>query len=112
MKIRSIYTVPSKSVRRGTVAQWELFSEDEFLSNLNVFHANIINPGMTLEPHQHENEEQMFFILSGVGIIKVGDDAQEVREGDAIYLPPRLTHTIRNTRTYPLRFLAIGAKIK
>ena len=112
MKVKSIYIVPSKSIHSGTVAQWELFREDEFLSSLNVFNANILNPGMAMEPHQHESEEQMYFMLSGVGIIKVGDEEREVREGDAIYLPPRLSHTMRNMGTYPLRFLTIGAKIK
>ncbi len=112
MKIRSMYIVPGKEVHNGTVSQWELFEENEFLSTINVFHANIIEPGMILESHQHENEEQIFFILSGKGVIKVGDEEQAVGEGDAIYLPPKLNHSIKNIGTYPLRFLAIGAKIK
>lgn len=112
VKIRSMYMVPGKSARNSTVFQWELFAENEFLSAINVFHANIVEPGVTLEPHQHENEEQIFFILSGMGVIEVGDEEQAVGEGDTIYLPPKLMHSIKNIGTYPLRFLAIGAKIK
>jgi mannose-6-phosphate isomerase-like protein (cupin superfamily) len=112
VKIRSTNKLPGKPVRNGTVLQWEPFGEKEFLSSLNVFHLNILNPGITIEPHQHENEEQVFFILNGTGVITVGDEQGEVREGDAVYLPPRLTHTMGNIDTHPLRFLTIGARIK
>ncbi|MDP2919304.1 MAG: cupin domain-containing protein [Dehalococcoidia bacterium] len=111
MKVRSIYTLPAKTAHNDTVSQWELFEEKEFSSSIDVFHLNIVNPGTAVEPHRHDNEEQVFFILSGVGKIKVGREERTVREGDAIYLPPRLTHTLLNTGTHPLRFLAIGAKI-
>ena len=63
-------------------------------------------------PHNHETDEQIWVILSGVGMARVGDEEREVREGDAVYLPPRVLHTMKNTGTYPLRFLAIGAKVK
>ena len=105
-------TIQSESAHEDTVSQWKLFKADDFLSTMNILNANIIAPGLSVKPHQHESDEQLWFILSGVGIVKVGDEEQEVREGDAVYLPPRLTHTMRNTGTYPLRFLAIGAKIK
>lgn len=112
VKVRSVHIVSSKSAHSDTVTQWGLFKEDEFLSSINGLNANIINPGIALEPHQHENVEHVYFILSGVGIVRVGDEEQEVREGDAIYMPPRLTHAMRNTGTYPLRFLAIIAEVK
>ena len=112
MKVRSIYSVSSKSAYSDTVTQWGLFKEDELLSTISGLNANIINPGASLEPHQHESVEHVYFILNGVGIVRVGDEEQEIREGDAIYMPPRLTHAMRNTGTYPLRFLAIIAEVK
>ena len=112
MKIRRMNTIQSESGHEGTVAQWKLLRTDDFLSSMNTFNANILAPSSSVKPHQHESDEQIWFILSGVGIVKVGDEEKEVREGDAVYLPPRLTHTMRNTGTYPLRLLAIGAKIK
>ncbi|MFC1897301.1 cupin domain-containing protein [Chloroflexota bacterium] len=112
MKVRSIHVVPSKSAHSGTVTQWGLFKKDEFLSTINGINANIISPGTSLEPHQHENVEHLYFILGGVGIAIVGDEEQEVREGDTIYMPPRLDHAMRNTGTYPMRFLTISAEIE
>jgi len=93
------------------VTQCELFKEDEFRSSINVFHSNILEPRVTLEPHRHENEEQVFSILGGSGVVTVGGQRRNIKEGDAIYLPPRLTHSMKNTGSHPLRFLAVGAKI-
>ena len=112
MKVRSIYIESSRSIYDGTATQYRLFQEDEFLSTIRGIVANIINPGEAMKPHQHENVEHVYFILSGVGIVRIGDEEQEVREGDAIYMPPRLTHNLRNTGTYPLRFLGITAEVK
>jgi mannose-6-phosphate isomerase-like protein (cupin superfamily) len=111
VKIRNLHAVPGKPVHGGTVMQWELIEENEFKSTINVFHFNVIDPGVALEPHQHEMEEQIFFVLGGKGIVKVGKEQHSVEEGDAIYLPPRLDHSLKNTGTHPLRFSAIGAKI-
>ena len=112
MKVRSIHIVSSKSAHSGTATQWGLFEKDELLSTISGLNVNIINPGMELEPHQHESVEHVYFILNGVGIARVGDEEQEVREGDAIHMPPRLTHAMKNTGTDPLRILTISAEVK
>lgn len=112
MKIRSTYSMQGKSMRHGTVTQWQLFEKEDFLSCMRVFHNNILDVGKALEPHEHEQEEQLFFIISGVGEMTVGDEKQIVREGDGIYLPPRIPHTMKNIGTFPLRFIAVGAEIK
>ena len=112
MRIRNIHLVPSSSGHGGALTQWKLFSKDEFLSPMNAFNANILNPGGSLEPYKHESEKRIYFILAGLGIARVGEEEQEAREGDTVYLPPRLAHSLRNTGTYPLRFLIIGILIK
>ena len=111
MKVTSIYRLPAKTIHNGTVQQWELLGDNDFLSDINVLHANIVNPGVNMEPHHHESEEQIYFIMGGTGIVKVGNEEREINEGDTIYLPPKLPHSLKNTGTYPLRFLAFGAKI-
>jgi mannose-6-phosphate isomerase-like protein (cupin superfamily) len=112
MLVRSIYSVKNTPAYNGTVDQWRLYQEGELLSTINGINANIIAPGTGSLSHQHEHTEHIYFILGGKGIVKVGDEEQEVNEGDAIYMPPRLAHSIRNTGTYPLRFLAITADEK
>jgi mannose-6-phosphate isomerase-like protein (cupin superfamily) len=67
---------------------------------------------VTIEPHEHEDIEEVYYVLRGQGEVRIGKEGRSVSEGDAIYLPPRKTHTLRNTGTYPLRFVCIGAKIR
>jgi mannose-6-phosphate isomerase-like protein (cupin superfamily) len=112
MKVTSMFELPSKTIHNGTVLQWELLKENDFSSGINVLHANVVNPGVDVEPHQHENDEQIYFILGGVGTVTVGSEKRPVKEGDTVYLPPKLPHSIKNSGSYPLRFLAIGARIR
>jgi mannose-6-phosphate isomerase-like protein (cupin superfamily) len=111
MKVTSMFRLPLKTIHNGTVSQWELLKPSDFCSTINVLHANVVAPGVEVEPHSHGNDEQIYIILGGTGIAIVGDEEQSVGEGDTVYLPPKLPHAIKNTGTYPLRFLAIGAKV-
>jgi len=61
-----------------------------------VKHA--IQAGRTSNKHSHETEEQLFYILKGRGVLRVGEEEAEVREGDFIYLPPKVPHQITNER--------------
>jgi mannose-6-phosphate isomerase-like protein (cupin superfamily) len=112
MLIRSIYNVDNTPAYNGTVDQWRLYREGELLSTINGINANVIAPGTGSLSHRHEHTEHIYYILGGKGIVIVGDEEREVTEGDAVYMPPRLDHSIKNTGTYPLRFLAITADEK
>ena len=61
-----------------------------------VKHA--IQGGRASNRHVHESEEQLFYILKGRGVLRVGEEEEEVREGDMIYLPPKIPHQITNER--------------
>lgn len=111
MKIRNLHQQECELVHNGTVSAWTLFRADDFLSNILRFNDNLIQPGMAIEPHEHEDVEEIYYVLYGQGKMKIGDEERPVSEGDAIYLPPRKTHTLKNTGAYPLRFVCIGARV-
>lgn len=55
-------------------------------------------PGETCSPaHIHTACEEVIFILSGKGEIKIGSELFPMRAGDAIYLPTGVAHIMRNT---------------
>jgi uncharacterized cupin superfamily protein len=55
-------------------------------------------PGETCTPgHIHTECEEVIFILSGKGEIKIGHETFPMKSGDAIYLPTGIGHIIRNT---------------
>ena len=70
-----------------------------------------VEPGGTNQPHSHEDEEQVYLIKSGKGTISVGDEKRRVKEGDVIYLPPKITHAFYNDEESECVIIAFGAKV-
>ncbi len=61
-------------------------------------------PGQTCNPgHIHTECEEVIFILSGQGEIKIGEKVFPMKVGDAVYLPTGLGHLIRNTGKETMR---------
>ena len=55
-------------------------------------------PGESCYPaHIHTACEEVIFVLSGQGEIKIGQEVFPMRPGDAIYLPQDVPHVMRNT---------------
>jgi len=58
----------------------------------DVLPGEVCNPG-----HIHTECEEVIFILSGKGEIKIGQEVFPMKPGDAIFLPTGVGHLIRNT---------------
>jgi len=64
--------------------------------------------GASHEPHRHEDQEEVFYIVGGTGAVLLGEERHPVREGDAVYVPVGTMHGLINDSTDWLDFLAIG----
>ena len=71
----------------------------------SLAHASL-PPGESSLPHTLAQSE-VYHILSGRGVMLLGDEQAEVGPGDTIYIPPRAVQSIRNTGDEPLVFLCI-----
>ena len=65
----------------------------------------LLPPGISVAAHHHRELEEIYYILSGTGLMTVGDEVQEVSAGDAIYVPHGLRHTLKNTGGEPIKLL-------
>lgn len=75
-----------------------------------TFGMVIVEPGGICEPgHAHDVQEEIFFCLSGRGIVIVGDDHEEVAisQFDAVFFAPGTYHNLRNPSNFPLQVLWI-----
>ena len=67
----------------------------------------VLPPGRGVTPHHHNQLEEIYYILSGQGLMTVGDEQREVGAGDAIYVPRGHKHTLENTGAEPIKLLLV-----
>ena len=83
----------------------------ELLSHRNSLVRNqslaeaTIAPGCTTESHYHKVTEEIYFIMSGTGLMTIGDSSKRVRPGDAIPILPGEVHCIQNDGEEELKLL-------
>ena len=72
-----------------------------------MFAEITLNPGCSIGYHSHDSETEYYFILSGTGT--VNDDGKEVqvKHGDSIVTGNGASHSIKNTGSVPLVFIAV-----
>ena len=75
--------------------------------NARLFAEFTLNPGSSIGYHQHNSETEYYFIVSGTGT--VNDDGKEVqvKQGDSVITGNGASHSIKNTGSVPLLFLAV-----
>lgn len=62
-------------------------------------------PGCAVTPHRHRQIEEIYYILSGRGLMTVGEETREVGAGDAVYIPRGHRHTLENTGDEPIKLI-------
>lgn len=71
----------------------------------SLAHASV-GPGERTLPHRLRTTE-VYYILEGRGLMRVGDERAEVGPGDAVVIPPGEAQSIENIGTGVLAFLCI-----
>lgn len=66
-----------------------------------------IPPGVGIPVHVHEKEEEILFFHEGSGELEVDGERFPVSSGMSVFLPPNVSHGLRNTGTSPFRMLWI-----
>ncbi|MFC9363699.1 cupin domain-containing protein [Rhodococcus sp. NPDC057014] len=80
--VASHFMIPFGQLRQQT--------EGSYLQFVNEF---LVEPGKFIEPHYHDSHE-FYYVLSGRGTMRVGDDVAQVSPGDLIHTPPNVPHSI------------------
>lgn len=65
----------------------------------------VLPPGHAVTPHHHQQLEEIYYIVTGNGMMTVGCEQHEVGPGDAIYIPRGQRHTLENTGVEPIKLL-------
>ncbi len=65
--------------------------------------------GVKTQAHFHSRTEEIYYILSGSGVMYLGGNSLRVGPGDAIAIPPGEVHWIENSNSIDLMFLCCCA---
>jgi mannose-6-phosphate isomerase-like protein (cupin superfamily) len=91
---------------RGGVARMIMTSQ--FLEGIEFLAYAMLPPGNVLEEHIDPVEE-IYLIMKGSGLMKVGEDERDVKEADAIWIPAGEPHRLKNTGEDMAIILVIAA---
>lgn len=74
----------------------------------------VLEPGEAPPPHNHDDTEQVFYILEGEGVLRIGAEQQKhaVRPTDIVRIPPTVLHSIQCTGKTPLRYIAVDCFVR
>jgi quercetin dioxygenase-like cupin family protein len=91
---------------RGAVARMVMTSA--FLQSMEFMAYAILPPGNTIDEHVDEVEE-IYLVLRGCGLMRVGDEERDVKEMDAIWLPAGIPHALTNNGETEMFILVVAA---
>jgi mannose-6-phosphate isomerase-like protein (cupin superfamily) len=92
----------------GSTIREFLNPDNSAFKNQSLAEATLA-PGQSTAEHYHPLAEEIYFVTSGSGLMKLDGQEREVGVGDAIAIPNGVRHKITNTGTTDLVFLCCCA---
>ena len=89
----------------------ELFSSEDFESKIRFFHYTVLPPHTSIGPHKHGNDEEIYIVLEGRGIMRQGEAKYPVEAGSVIVNQTFGEHSIINEEESPLRLLVFEVEV-
>jgi mannose-6-phosphate isomerase-like protein (cupin superfamily) len=81
---------------------------DRSETELTEIGLNEWRPKLDGPPHKHNDKDQVFYFISGIGKIKLGDKIFDVKEGNCAYVPHGLVHQTITADGAPLTYLLLN----
>ena len=110
MPVRNFLAAPLEDLPRchgggGVLRHVSLFQEGDFQSGLRFLNYTVLPPGASIGLHRHGDDEEIYVVLQGKGIMTVDGEAREVAAGDVILNSPLGEHGLINNAAEDLRIL-------
>jgi mannose-6-phosphate isomerase-like protein (cupin superfamily) len=106
MSIQKNSEIPSIDGNEGTKIK-QYFHPHNTLNGVRFSLAQFtIKQGKKSLLHKLQSSE-IYYILEGVGTLKINEESFSVKKDDSVYVPPMTEQFIENTGTTDLRFLCI-----
>ncbi|MFA5044188.1 MAG: cupin domain-containing protein [Kiritimatiellia bacterium] len=91
----------------GNVTVQHLFKKEEIGARTRMCARLTVPPGASIGMHKHENEDELFVITRGMGLIDDGKTKVPVQAGDATLTGKGESHAVINNGQEPLEMIAV-----
>lgn len=92
---------------KGKVEITHLLRQIQLKGKCRFFGSMVIKPGCSIGLHRHDNEEEIYYIISGGGLAEDNGIRQPVKPGDIILTGNGASHSIENTGSEDLIVLGV-----
>ena len=113
-RLNELEWIPASHENQQTPSVWKkvLMQKGDLLDG----RAQMVNwcrmePGKAFSPHYHEDMGEIFLILKGKAMIRIGEATAEIKSQEAVVIPPREVHEMKNTGEEDLEYLAMGISL-
>ncbi|TXK83806.1 cupin domain-containing protein [Paenibacillus sp. N3.4] len=89
----------------GGVRSVRLYSQKDYESPLRFLYYIEIPPGASIGYHKHKDDEEMYILLAGRGLMTVDGETKEVKAGDTILNKPFGSHGLQNHTNQDIKLL-------
>ena len=69
----------------------------------------VVPPGAMTHLHKHLQSEEIYHVLSGTGLMTLGNEQFEIKAGDTVCITPGTLHKVKNTGVTLLKILCASA---
>jgi mannose-6-phosphate isomerase-like protein (cupin superfamily) len=93
---------------KGEVKILHIFEKEELNGKARLCALIRLDPGCSIGPHEHNDEEEIFYFIRGRGLAIEDGKEYIVEPGSALLTGGGLSHSIENThQKEPLEFMAV-----
>lgn len=104
MDVINIDGVEAFTTKDGSEIRELLAERNSCIRNQSLAEARVAVGGKTAA-HYHPKTEEIYYIVAGTGLMRIGEELRTVVSGDAIAIPPGAIHQIENTGSEVLKLL-------
>lgn len=91
----------------GEVIITHILGQKELNAKCGLYAQVTIQPGSSLGYHEHKNESETYYILSGEGEYDDNGKKRIVKAGDVTYTPNGYGHALKPIGKEPIVFMAL-----
>ncbi|MFN2483053.1 MAG: cupin domain-containing protein, partial [Pyrinomonadaceae bacterium] len=108
MKIVLLADAPEEGVSHNPEITKQVLLRRGDLPHLTSLSRSRLLPGQTARAHAHDRMHEVFFVESGAGLMRVGDQEVALGAGTCVAVEPGESHEIANTGANDLVLIYFG----